>query len=126
MKRSERGFSLLEMMVAVGIVSVLASVAVPSLINNAAASKRVEAYQALGTISRMQDAFFQSRGYYASEFKELGFTMDNDQKKDYPNAWVGRRYTFALTTFFGGTNYAAVAVGNIDGDTFQDLLYVSR
>ena len=125
MKRSERGFSLLEMMVVVGIVSVLASVAIPSLIRNASASKRAEAYAALGTIARMQDGFFQDRGFYAATFSELGFMMDRGRAKGI-NAWVGRHYTFALTTFFGGTNYAAVAVGNIDGDTFQDLLYVSR
>jgi type II secretory pathway pseudopilin PulG len=109
----------------VGVVSVLASVAVPSMFRNAAASKRVEAYEALGNIARMQDAFFQSKGYYAATFDELGFMMDAGRAKGI-NAWVGKRYTYALTAFFGGTNYAAVAVGNIDGDTFQDLLYVSR
>ena len=125
MKKSQRGFSLIETMVAVGVVSVLASVALPSLMKNAAASKRVEAYEALGSIARMQDAFFQSRGYYAAAFDELGFMMDSGKAKGI-NAWVGKRYTYALTTFFGGTNYAAVAVGNIDADSFQDLLYVSR
>lgn len=125
MRRTERGFSLLELMVVVGIVSVLASVAVPSMIVNANQAKRKEAYLALGTIARMQDAFFQSRGYYASGIVELGFSMDGIKQRGF-NSFVGRRYTYAITTFFGGTNYAAVAVGNIDGDSFQDLLFVSR
>jgi prepilin-type N-terminal cleavage/methylation domain-containing protein len=124
-KRSEKGFSVLELMVAAGVASVLASVAVPRLMKNATAAKRAEAYAALGTIARMEDAFFQSRGYYAATFDELGYMMSGGKAKGV-NAWVGQRYTYALTTLNGGTNYAAVAVGNIDGDTFQDLLYVSR
>lgn len=125
MSRSQRGFSLIEMMVVVGIVSVLASVALPGLARNAAVSKRAEAYEMLGTIARMQDAHFQGKGYYAATFNELGLAMDTGKAKGV-NAWVGKRYTYALTVILGGTNYAAVAIGNIDGDTFQDLLYVSR
>ena len=105
--------------------AILASVAIPSLVRNAAASKRAEAYETLGTIARMQDGFFQTKGYYAATFDELGFMLDTG-KVTAVNAWVGKRYTFALSSFFGGTNYAAIAVGNIDGDSFQDLLYISR
>jgi len=124
-RRSAGGFTLLEILVVVGIVSVLASVAVPGMIRNANLAKRTEAIEGLATISRMEDAFFQGYGYYTDNLQQLGFMMDAVKGKGL-NAWTGRRYTFAVTTFFGGTNYAAVAVGNIDGDEFKDMLYVAR
>jgi prepilin-type N-terminal cleavage/methylation domain-containing protein len=123
--RSERGMSLIEMMIAVMIVGVLASMAGTGLAKNTVMAKRPEAYLGLSTISRMQDAFFTSRGYYASTLDELGYTMDHGIAPD-SNTWIGRRYTFSITPLSSGQGYVATAVGNLDGDVFQDILFATR
>jgi len=115
----EQGFTLLQLMVALVIVGVLASVAVPGMAKRVNASKRVEAQVSLGTIARMQDAFFTSRGYYASTFRELGFRTDAGGSH-------GRRYQFSLTALDSGRGYVATATANLDGDDFDDVLFVAR
>jgi prepilin-type N-terminal cleavage/methylation domain-containing protein len=125
MTRREHGFSAVELMVAVVVVGVLASMASAGLAKHVNYTKRPEAYVGLAAISRMEDAFYQSHGTYASTLDELGFTMDSGSAAG-TNAWIGRRYTFSITPMNGGANYVATAVGNIDGDAFQDILFSSR
>ena len=123
--RSERGFSVIELMVVVMIVAVLASMAGTGMAKTMIEAKRPEAYLGLSTISRMQDAHFTTKGYYASTLDELGFTMSSGTAPD-GNTWIGMRYTFSITQLNGGQGYVATAVGNLDGDLFQDVLFVSR
>lgn len=123
--RHERGFSVLELMVALVVIGVLSSVATPGLVRHVNFSKRPEAHVGLATISRMQDAYYQERGYYAPTLDELGFQMDQGSAVD-ANTWVGHRYAFSVTPLSGGQSYVATAVGDLDGDEFQDILFVSR
>ena len=125
MKRSERGLSILELMVAVVIIGVLSSMATAGMSKHINFAKRPEAYVGLATIARMQDAYYDGRGYFASTLDELGFTMDGGSASG-SNAWVGRRYTFSITPMNGTQNYVATAIGNIDGDEFQDILFAAR
>jgi len=123
--RGERGMSLLELMVVVVIVGVLSSMAGAGMSKHANFAKRPEAYVALATITRMQDAYYDGRGYYASTLEELGFTMDGGSA-DGNNAWIARRYTFSIIPMNSAQNYVATAIGNIDGDEFQDILFSAR
>jgi type IV pilus assembly protein PilA len=55
--RSQRGFTLMELMVSAGLIGVLAAIAIPNFISYQARSRRSEAYANLASLARAQKAF---------------------------------------------------------------------
>jgi len=58
MKRSEAGFTLMELMVVIVIVAILAAVAVPLYINYVRDAQRTEAKAAIGAIAQAEQAYY--------------------------------------------------------------------
>ncbi len=58
MRRNEKGFTLMELMVVIVIVAILAAVAVPLYINYVKDAQRTEAKAAIGAISTAEQAYF--------------------------------------------------------------------
>jgi len=77
MKRNQRGFTLMELMVVIVIVAILAAVAVPLYINYVKDAQRTEAKGAIGAIISAEQVYYQSHG-------TEGYlqTITNDFKKD--------------------------------------------
>ncbi|MBD2231443.1 type IV pilin protein [Phormidium tenue] len=73
----ERGFTLIELMVVVVILGVLATVALPSFLNQAARAKQARALKYIGMVNRAQQAFFVENSRFATSTTELGFTNEN-------------------------------------------------
>lgn len=69
----ERGFTLLELMVVVGIVGILAAVAVASYRHFTKRAQSVEAEVALTDISRLQQQYYAQHGSYATDLAAAGF-----------------------------------------------------
>lgn len=59
MKRSQQGFTLMELMVVIVIVAILAAVAVPLYINYVKDAQRTEAKGAIGAVITAEQAYFQ-------------------------------------------------------------------
>jgi len=59
MKRNQRGFTLMELMVVIVIVAILAAVAVPLYINYVKDAQRTEAKGAIGAIISAEQVYFQ-------------------------------------------------------------------
>ncbi len=59
MKRNERGFTLMELMVVIVIVAILAAVAVPLYINYVRDAQRTEAKGAIGAIISAEQVWYQ-------------------------------------------------------------------
>jgi len=68
--RRERGFTLLELMIAVAIIGILASVAIPSFQNYQLVSKTSEAKSNLTGLSRSQKAYYSEFNTYISVLPE--------------------------------------------------------
>jgi type IV pilus assembly protein PilA len=66
--QAEAGFTLVELMIVVGIIGLLAAIAVPNFISYQARSRRSEAYVNLAAIARIQSAYHAEQG----EFFEAG------------------------------------------------------
>lgn len=77
----ENGFSLVELMIVIGIISILATVVMPKLQGFMAKSKQVEAKNALRQLDTLQQSYFDERGDYGSE-GEIGFSF------------IGKHYEF--------------------------------
>lgn len=60
-----RGFTLLELMIAVVVVTLLASVAYPSYLGQMARSRRADAKQSLVELAQRMERYYTERGTYA-------------------------------------------------------------
>lgn len=67
MRRSQKGFTLMELMVVIVIVAILAAVAVPLYINYVKDAKRTEAKGAIGAVITAEQTYFQINGVYLNE-----------------------------------------------------------
>jgi prepilin-type N-terminal cleavage/methylation domain-containing protein len=61
---AESGFTLIELMIVVGIIGLLSAIAVPNFLSYQARSRRSEAYVNLAAIARIQSAYHAEQGEY--------------------------------------------------------------
>ena len=141
---SEAGFTLVELMIVVGIIGLLCSIAIPNFISYQARSRRSEAFVNLAAIARIQSAYQAERG----EFFEAGawpnFTaygglstrkMEWDADSEAAYAELGWRpegqvfYTYESNT--GATPctctmcFTVTAAGDVDDDDLNSaVMYV--
>jgi prepilin-type N-terminal cleavage/methylation domain-containing protein len=69
MRRNQKGFTLMELMVVIVIVAILAAVAVPLYINYVKDAQRSEAKGAIGAVITAEQTYFQAN-------PSLGYTTD--------------------------------------------------
>ncbi len=68
-----RGFSLLELMIAVAVIAILVAVAYPSYQRQMARGARADAHSALAAIANRQEQYFYDHRSYTNSTKALGF-----------------------------------------------------
>lgn len=68
-----RGFSLIELMIAIAIIAILASVAVPAYQNSMRKSKRSDGAAALLKIEALQGRYLYDKGTYTTDLSKLGY-----------------------------------------------------
>ncbi len=64
--RAERGFTLVEIMIAVAIVAILAAVALPSFMDSIRKSRRTDAFNAIANVQQLQERWRSNRSLYAA------------------------------------------------------------
>jgi type IV pilus assembly protein PilE len=128
--RRRRGFTLPELMVIVVLLSILASVLVPTYLRYVYRSRRSEAYYALRAIYDAQTYHYANHGEYSGSFEELPFDLDGGTLRD-DGAYDGHEYTYSLERWDLGdkpnANYRATATGNIDdSDDTLDIIIIEN
>ena len=92
--RRGRGFTLIELMIAVVIFAVLAAIAYPMYIDHIRKSRRAEAKTLLLEAQSKQERFLTENNVYAANMTSLGYTANPTPTE---NAW----YTVAVTNVVG-------------------------
>ena len=147
----QRGFTLIELMMVVGIIGAICAIAIPNFIDYQARSRRSEAFTNVAAMANAQKAFQAERNYYHDSmldypdvtnyggehgthrmpwdsdaqmaFGELGWAPEGEVFYSYAT------YTEATGAGCGGCPacFTAAAYGNVDGGAMeapQLILYV--
>jgi len=94
-QRKSSGFTLIELMIVVVVVSILTSIAIPSYQNSVRKSRRTEAKAAVLDLAGREERFFSANNVYTSIIANLGYGTD----------------TGPMTALPVGTGYYSVTVG---------------
>jgi type IV pilus assembly protein PilE len=82
-QRHLRGFTLMELMIAVVIVGILAAMAYPSMISFIQRGRRADAIAVLTSVVQAQERFRSNGAAYASTFDTLGLSTSVSDSKYY-------------------------------------------
>lgn len=70
-RNSEEGFTLIELLVVIIIIGILAAIALPSFLNQAAKARQSEGSTYVGSLNRAQQAYYVEQGKFAADLKTL-------------------------------------------------------
>ena len=94
--RSSGGFSLLELLIVVGIILVIATMAIPSLLRSRQNANENAAVASLRTISNAQAAYVANGGSYGSISGLIGQQLLDER---FTSSMSGYNYSITASTF---------------------------
>lgn len=101
------GFTLIEMMIVVAIISILGAIAYPTYLEHVRKSRRVDAKTALLDLASRQERYFSTRNVYATTPDKLGYS-----EAEFPSkVFSGKEayYQLSVTASSPFTTYSASA-----------------
>src|SRR2546426_4612075 len=113
MRRSQKGFTLMELMVVIVIVAILAAVAVPLYINYVKDAQRTEAKGAIGAVITAEQTYYQLNGKYANDTFVANPSGDSTQVLNCDLTEALNNWTIRVVDA-DEKGFTAIAVGNPD------------
>ena len=125
-ERTERGFTLIELMIVVAIIGILAALAIPEFVRFQLRSKTSEAKLNIASIRTAEDAYYAANGKFAGAFLTPAIAPDasKHQWAGVPGvaqvAELGWRpegdlyFVYAVNGL--ASSFSIAAIGNLDGD----------
>lgn len=108
-----KGFTLVELLIALAIVGIIAALAIPMFLNFVKKAKMVEGEVALSEIKRLEEQLFAEKLQFSSNFSTIGYDPS------------GLKY-YTITIQLNGAGpppflYQARATANLDNDPDLDV-----
>lgn len=148
MKRINRGFTMIELMIVVAIVGFLSMISIPSFLRFLSKAKRAEAYMNLGSLYVAQKTHWAEHGTYSTMLsgidgvgwkpegyagggakEKFSYTYGFNQGQEGQNFFTGKLGASSAslgTTKADKENFIIAAAGDIDGDGVVDLITVNQ
>jgi type IV pilus assembly protein PilA len=82
-RKLQKGFTLIELMIVVAIIGILAAIAIPNFIKFQARSKQSEAKANLKAVFTAQKAYFQEKDKFSSYTGDIGFSPERNNRYAY-------------------------------------------
>ena len=141
--KSQKGFTLIELMIVVAIIGILAAIAIPNFLRYQATARQSEAKTNLGGIFVSEVAYFGNQGSYG-DFATTGFALAGTtnrytyrangtgtagvnliQTQNPGIATVNLCSTAVAPAAFTASGFTITAVADLDGDLAVDQWYVN-
>ena len=117
--RSRRGFTLIELMIVVVIISILATLAIPRFMAANTRAKQSEAKQILKQVYSMQQAYFQEHNVYWGDGETANRTLNTAFAPINVEIVPPARYTYNMVV--GPSTFTCTATsGILDDDASVD------
>ncbi|MCP4581258.1 MAG: prepilin-type N-terminal cleavage/methylation domain-containing protein [candidate division Zixibacteria bacterium] len=124
MKRSNKGFTLIELMIVVVIIGILSALAIPRFFRAATKAKQSEAREVLKQVYTMQRAYFVEHETYILN----GATADAGNTTAFALIAIelmpSARYSFAMVA--AANTFSCTATSNLDDDAAIDTWTIDQ
>ena len=110
LKKLQKGFTLIELMIVVAIIGILAAIAIPNFIKFQARSKQSEAKANTKAIFTAQKAFFQEKDRFSSLTGEVGFEPERNNRYAYYLGNGGSLEDRATSTIVNAATFTGINV----------------
>jgi type IV pilus assembly protein PilA len=126
--RSQKGFTLIELMIVVVIIGILAALAIPRFMRATTKSKQSEAKNILKQIYAMERAYRQEKDVYWITANAASAASQNAFGQIGVQIMASARYTFTISsTDAGATNFTATGTsGILDDDVAVDTWTINE
>ena len=99
---NKNGFTLIELMIVVGIIGILVSIAGPQYERYQAKARQSEAKLGLSAVYALEQAFYSEYSAYIPSMEAIGYTPEGS-RRFYGIGWSGSAYSGSIAGYAGGT-----------------------
>lgn len=122
--KSNKGFTLIELMIVVVIIGILAALAIPRFMRSTTKAKMSEARQLLKQIYTMQRAYRQENDMYTLNGITASAAAQNTFSPIGVEVGASARYSYAMTA--AANTFTCVATANLDDDAVNDVWQINQ